>query len=129
MRMQEPEQWQQSDQEWQTSQDYSKERADYPGWYESERSQKIHSQEEQWQGNAPLGTYAIILAIMGFFFALIGIVASALVLAYGNGQQIVLAGGIVGLLSSIMVMLSCIAYFATAVILEPLRARRGRPRM
>jgi hypothetical protein len=124
MRMQEPEQWQQS----QTNQEYGEYRADYPGKYDSEQQQKIFPHEEQRLSVTFLGIFAIILSSIGFFLTVAGIVASAIVLKFANGQQAVLAGGVIGLLSSIGAMLICIAIFVVAVVVLALRARRVRSR-
>ncbi len=128
MRMQEPEQWQQSGQEWQTGQQYSAESANYSGGYESEQEQKIYPQQERWLDGNALGIFAIILSSVGFFLTVAGIVASAIVLQFSNGQQAVLAGGVIGLLSSIGAMLMCVAIFVVSVVVVALRARRVRRR-
>jgi len=128
MRMQEPEQWQQSGQEWQTGQQYSAESANYSGGYESEQEQKIYPQQERWLDGNALGIFAIILSSVGFFLTVTGIVASAIVLQFSNGQQAVLAGGVIGLLSSIGAMLMCVAIFVVSVVVVALRARRVRRR-
>lgn len=125
MRMQEPEQWQQN----QTNQEYGEYRADYPGKYESEQQQKIFPQQEQRPSVTFLGIFAIILSSIGFFLTVAGIVASAIVLNYRDGQQAVLAGGVIGLLSSIGAMLICIAIFVISVVVLALRARRVRRRL
>ena len=131
MRMQEPEQWQQSGQEWQTSQEYSGDSINYSGGYESEQKQKIYPQEERWLNGTALGIFAIILSSIGFFLTLAGIVASAIVLQFANGRQVVLVGGVIGLLSSIGAMLMCVAIFVIAVVTLALRTRkvRGRTRI
>lgn len=128
MRMQEPEQWQQSGQEWQANQEYGEYRADYSGKYEPEPQQKIYPQEEQRLSGTALSIFAIILSSIGFFLTVAGIVASAVVLKYANGQQAVLVGGIIGLLSSIGAMLICIAIFVVSVVVLALRTRRVRRR-
>ncbi len=128
MRMQEPEQWQQSGQQSQTNQEYGEYRADYPGKYYSEQQQKIFPQQEQRLSVTFLGIFAIILSSIGFFLTVAGIVASAIVLKFANGQQAVLAGGVIGLLSSIGAMLICIAIFVVSVVVLALRARRVRSR-
>ena len=129
MRMQEPEQWQQSGQEWQTSQEYSGDSINYSGGYESEQKQKIYPQEERWLNGTTLGIFAIILSSIGFFLTVAGIVASAIVLQFGHGQQAILAGGIIGLLSPIGAMLMCVAIFVIAVVTLALRSRRVRRRV
>jgi vacuolar-type H+-ATPase subunit I/STV1 len=129
MRMQEPEQWQQSGQEWQANQEFGEYRADYSEGYESEQQQqKIYPQEEQRLNGTALGIFAIILSSIGFFLTVAGIVASAIVLKYANGQQAVLVGGIIGLLSSIGAMLICVAIFVVSVVVLALRTRRVRRR-
>ncbi len=124
MRMQEPEQWQQSGQEWQTSQEYSGDSSNYSGGYESEQKQKIYPQEERWLNGTALGVFAIILSSIGFFLTVAGIVASAIVLKYANEQHALLVGGLIGLLSSIGAMLICVAIFVVSVVVLALRARR-----
>ena len=126
MRMQEPEQWQQSGQEWQANQEYGQYRADNSGTFEPE--QKIYPQEEQWLNGTALGIFAIILSSIGFFLTVAGIVASAVVLKYRDGQQALLAGGLIGLLSSIGAMLICVAIFVVSVVVLALRTRRVRRR-
>lgn len=135
MRMQEPDQWQPSGQE---SQQYGEYRPDYPGGYEAEQQQKIYPQEESGlHGSAlALGILAILLSSIGFFLTVAGIVASAIVLKYANGQQEVLVGGVIGLLSSIGVLLVCVAIFVIAVValakphvFRGWRTYRGRTRL
>ena len=128
MRMQEPEQWQKTGQEWQADQEYGEYRADYAGKYEPEQQQKIYPQEERWLNGTALGIFAIILSSIGFFLTVAGIVASAIVLQYADGQQAVLVGGLIGLLSSIGSMLMCVAIFVVSVVVLALRTRRVRPR-
>jgi len=126
MRMQEPEQGQPSGQQWQASREYGEYRAEYPGRYESEQQQKIYPQEERRSGGTILGIIAILLSSIGFFLAVTGIVGSAIVLKYANGQQEALAGGAIGLASSIIAMLIFIAIFVSAVVTLALQARRSR---
>jgi hypothetical protein len=133
MRMQEPEQWQQPEQQRQSSQEYSEgysgENIDYSTGYESEQEQKIYPQKSRWLNGAVLAILAIIFSSIGFFLTVAGIVASAIVLQFGHAQQAVLAGGIIGLLSSIGAMLMCVAIFVFAVVTLALRARRVRGRV
>ncbi|MFL5627371.1 MAG: hypothetical protein ACJ788_17485 [Ktedonobacteraceae bacterium] len=138
MRMEEPEQRQRLGQEWQASQEFGEYSAEYPGRDESEQQeyievvarddsqQKIYPQRA-WspRGKMP-GILAIVLSSIGFFIAVGGIVVSAIVLKYAHGQQEWLAGGVIGLVGSIVVMLVCIAIFVTAVVMLSLRGRRGR---
>ena len=106
MQMQEPEQWQQSGQEWKASQEDSEyragyaENAQYAGGFESEQQQKIYPQEERWLNGTAFSIFAIILSSIGFFLAVAGIVGSSIVLEYVNGQEAILAGGVIGGISS-----------------------------
>ena len=124
--MQEPEQWQ-SSQEY--SEGYNADSVDYSAGYESEQEQKIYPQKSRWLDGTALAIFAIIFSSMGFFFTVAGIVASAIVLQFGHTQEAVLAGGIIGLLSSIGAMLLCVAIFVFAVVTLALRARRARRRV
>ncbi len=130
MRMQEQEQWQQAKQQWQSSQEYSEgykaDRTDYSEEYEAEQEEKIYPQKSRWLDGTALAIFAIICSSIGFFLTVAGIVASAIVLEYGREMQAGLAGGIIGLLSSIGAMLMCIAIFVFAVVTLALRARRVR---
>ena len=128
MRMQEPEQWQTS-QEY--SEGYSADSVHYAAGYESEQEQKIYPQKSRWLDGTALAIFAIIFSSIGFFLTLAGIVAAAIVLQFGHAQQAVLAGGIIGLLSSIGALLMCVAIFVIAVVTLALRTRsvRGRVRI
>jgi hypothetical protein len=73
------------------------------------------------------------LSSLGFFLTLAGIVGSALVLKFANGQQTLLAGGAIGLVSSILALLVFVAIFVVAVValarpyvVRRLRRSRGR---
>ena len=82
MRMQEPEQWQspeQSEQEWQASPEYSGYRAD-PGRLEQERQEKIYPQAGRESSGRASAIVSIILSGIGFGPAIVGIVASGIVL-------------------------------------------------
>ena len=137
MNMQEPERNQQQAQEWETNLPYGEYRAEYPSRYEPEQQQKIYPQAESRQRGIRtiLGVVAILLSSIGFFLALAGIVGSAVVLKFANGQQALLAGGAIGLVSSILVLLIFVAIFVFAVIalarphvLRGVRMPRGRVR-
>jgi hypothetical protein len=120
MRMQEPEQWQQSGQQQEPIEVVAGD--DY-------QEQKIYPQEDlSWRGKA-LGIMMIILSSIGFFPSVAGIVASALVLKYAKGQEVLLVAGVLGLLSAILVMLVCIAIFVIAVVALALRAGSARRRV
>src|SRR5579872_7588677 len=99
MQMQEPEQRQQFEQEWLADHEYRGYRAQNSGSFEPEQQQKIHPQEELSLRAKVLWIVIIILSSLGFFLSIAGIVAAALVLEYANGQQAILAGGIIGLIS------------------------------
>ncbi len=136
MRMQEPEQWQQPRQEQSTFD------AGYQGKYEPAQQQepievvagddyqeqKIYPQDQLSWGGKALGIMMIILSSIGFFPSVAGIVASALVLKYANGQEVLLAAGVLGLVSAILVMLVCIAIFVIAVVALALRSSSARRR-
>jgi len=126
MRMQEPEQWQTS-QEY--SEGYSADSVHSSGENESEQEQKIYPQKSRWLDGTALAIFALIFSSIGFFLTVTGIVASAIVLQFGHAQQAILVGGLIGLLSSIGAMLMCIAIFVFAVVTLALRARRARGRI
>src|SRR6266705_234758 len=98
---------------------------------EPEQWQTIYPQKSRWLDGTALAIFAIIFSSIGFFLTVAGIVASAIVLQFGHAQQAVLAGGIIGLLSSIGAMLMCVAIFVIAVVTLALRTRsvRGRVRI
>jgi hypothetical protein len=132
MQMQEPEQWQQSGQASQEDSEYRAgyaENVQYAGGFESEQQQKIYPQEERWLNGTAFSIFAIILSSIGFFLAVAGIVGSSIVLEYVNGQQAILAGGVIGLVSSILGVLVCIGIFVIAVVTLAQRVRSVRRRM
>jgi len=133
MRMQEPEQCQQPEQQWDSSQEYSDgygtNRVDSIVEHESDLEQKIYPQTSRQLNGTALAIFAIILSSIGFFFSVAGIVGSSVALQYGSDIQAVLAGGIIGLLSSIGAMLMCIAIFVIAVVTLALRSNRVRRRV
>ena len=124
--MQEPEQWQSSEE---YSQGYNADSGHYSEEYESKQEQKIYPQKSRWLDGTALAIFAIIFSSIGFFLTVTGLVASAIVLQFGHTQQAVLVGGVLGLLSSIGAMLMCIAIFVFAVVTLALRARRARGRV
>jgi uncharacterized protein YhaN len=137
MRMQEPEQWQQARRGGQEGSDLG---AAYSGRYDpeaqqeyievvagdDEQEQKIYPQEQVSSRRTARSTIAIILASLGFFLALAGIILSSFALQFANGQQAMLQAGVIGLVSSIVIMLACIAIFVIAVITLVVRLRRER---
>lgn len=117
MRMQEPEQWQSSEQEWQPSQEYGEYRAQYTERDELMQQQKLDPlAEHKTRGRAFALIAIIILSSIGFLLTVAGIVASAIVLQYAHGQQALLAGGLIGVFSSIGALLMCVAIFVVAVV-------------
>jgi hypothetical protein len=128
MRMQEPEQERQSGQEWQANQEYSGYRADYSGNYQPDQQQKIYPTEERCLYSKAFWIFSVVLSSIGFFLTVAGIVASAIVLKFANGHAELLAGGVIGLVSSIGAMLICIAIFVIAVVALALAAQKGRRR-
>ena len=129
MQRHEPEQGRQSAQEWQMGSEYSAYDAGYSASYNSQlEQQKIYPQEAR-QG-AGFAILAIVFSSLSFFLTVAGIVGSAIVLQFANGQKAILAGGAIGLATSILVMLICVASFAIAVIAlarpGAFASRRGR---
>jgi uncharacterized membrane protein len=64
-----------------------------------------------------------------FFLSLAGIIVSAIVLHYAHGHEGWLAGGVVGLVASILVLIVCVAIFVIAVVTLALRMRRVRTKI
>jgi len=126
MQMQEPEQWQ-ANQE--SSQSYGEYRADYSGRFEPEQQQKIYPQEERSSIGIVFSMVTTLLSSIGFFLAVAGIVAAGLVLKYANGQPELVAAGVIGLVSSLILLLLLIAIFVLAVIDLAIRSGRVRGRI
>ena len=109
--------------------------ADYRGSYEAEQ-QKIHPDGGQRQGNA-LHIVAIVLSSLGFAFSVVGIVGSAIVLHAAQSidgpaaHPELIAGGVLGLVSSILALLVFVAIFVVAIVLLAIKSilRRGAGRM
>lgn len=128
MYMQELEQPTPFEQKWQASEEYSGYHGDYSGSYESDQQQKIYPTKQGHLSSKALWVVAIILSSIGFFLTVAGIVGSAIVLKYAHGHAELLAGGIIGLLSSIGAMLVCITIFVMAVVTLALTTQRRRGR-
>jgi hypothetical protein len=139
MRMEEPRQWQSSEQEWQkqdtASTGYSGNTERYePDQQESidmgaggnYQAQKISPPEELSTLGKVLGTFAIIFSAMGFVLMVIGIVGAGLALRNAHGLPQAMAGGILGLVSSILGMLIFIAFFVTSIIVLTVGIYRAR---
>ena len=92
------------------------------------QAQKISAQEELSPLGKALAILAIILSSLGFFLMVAGIVASAIVLKDAHGQQELLAAGVIGLVSSIVVLLVCVAFWVIAVVTLAIRTSRARRR-
>lgn len=119
MRMQEPEQWQVSESAEVTGQEYGGYRAE-AGL--SAQEQKIYPQEARNARVSVLSILLIVFSSIGFGPAIVGIVGSGIVLSNRYGSQYLLAGGILGLVSSIVVLLLFVTIFILAVVSA---ARRG----
>lgn len=126
MQMQEPEQWQ-ANQE--SSQNYGEYRADYSGRFEQEQQQKIYPQEEGGSLGTVFSMVTTLLSSIGFFLAVAGIVASGIVLKFAFGQPELVAAGVIGLVSSIILLLILIAIFVLSVVYLALRSGRIRGRI
>lgn len=108
---------------------------DYMGSYEAER-QKIHPVEGQGQ-SAARHIVAIVLSSVGFVFSILGVVGSAIVLQAARigdnfeARPPHIAGGVLGLVGSILAMLVFIAIFVVALVLLARRIalRRGAGRI
>jgi hypothetical protein len=58
----------------------------------------------------------IVLSVIGFAAAIVGIVGSGVTLYYANGQHFLLVGGIMGLVASILLLNLMIALFVVNVV-------------
>lgn len=126
MQMQEPEQWQQSGSEWQTNQEeYGQYRAGHSGGDESIQQQKIYPQMQHGLDKA-FWIATIVLSSIAFSLTIAGIVGSAIVLKYANGQSELVAGGVIGLVSSILGLLVCVAIFVISTVALAIRIKRER---
>src|SRR5581483_5529381 len=106
----------------QEEQEKSEQRAyQYMGSYETER-QKIYPGEAHRESIA-LHIVAIVLSSIGFVFSILGIVGAAIVFQTarigGNAEvhPALVAGGVLGLVGSILSMLVFIAIFVVAIVL------------
>jgi hypothetical protein len=116
MQMQEPEQWQ-------TNPQYNEYQAGYSRVDGPKQQEKVYPQTQQSLHKA-LWILTVTLSSIGFFFTVAGIVASAIVLKYANEQAALLAGGVIGLISSIVAMLMCVLIFVMAVVALAGRIKR-----
>jgi hypothetical protein len=113
--MQEP----QESQEWQGGLDYGEYHANAnTSQYDAGQQQKIYPRQEQhsgWMGIAA-AIVTIVLSVIGFAAAIVGIVGSGVTLYYANGQHFLLVGGIMGLVASILLLNLMIALFVVNVV-------------
>lgn len=109
MQMQEPGQWQSSDEAETSGQEYGAYRAE-TGYYE--QGQKIPPQARR----SVLGTLIIIFSAIGFGPATLGIIGSAMVLSKAGGSSYLLTGGVFGLVGSILVLLCLVTIFVLSVV-------------
>jgi hypothetical protein len=107
----------------QTTQDYSDYQAGYAIEDRPHQQQKIYP-STQHKLHKALWIITLILSSIGFFFTIAGIVVSALVLE--PGREAMLAGRVVGLISSIVACLICVAIFVITVIV--LAGQTKRPK-
>ena len=88
---------------------------------------QMPAQEERRQRGAALSLLALsILASIGFFFTVAGIIGAALALQAAKGQAEALAGGSLGLVGAIGALLACVAIFVICIVTLAGSARRGR---
>ncbi|HEY0757143.1 MAG TPA: hypothetical protein VGD98_24530 [Ktedonobacteraceae bacterium] len=95
--------------------------AGYVGSYEVER-QKIQPYGGKWRGSA-LHIVVTVLAPIGFVLSTMGIVGAALVLASTSHAEsllenrVLIVGGVLGLVGSILTLLVFVAMFVVALVL------------
>jgi hypothetical protein len=117
MQIQEPEQWPQSEPK------YNEYQAGYASVEGQRQQEKIYPQMQPSLHKA-LWILTVVLSSIGFFFTVAGIVSSAIVLEYADEQKALLAGGVIGLISSIIAMLVCVLIFVMAVVALAGRIKR-----
>ena len=127
MRMQEPEQWPFSEDTGTTDQEYGTYRAET---WRNAQEQKIYPQETRESRVSVLLSYLTIgFSATGFGASVIGLVGSSIVLGHGDGSKDLLAGGILGLVGSIVALLLFTTIFVLAIVSEARRkAHRQRSR-
>ena len=121
MRMQEPEQWQFPEAVGTTSQEYGAYRAEAD---QNAQGQKIYPQETRESRVNVLNIFTIIFSSIGFGPSIVGIVGSALVLSNRDGSQVLLTGGILGLVGSIVALLLFVTIFVLSLVSAVRRAVR-----
>ncbi len=129
MQMHESEQWEQPGSEWQASREDSGYRAGDLGRYEQGQLQKIYPQETLRPEGKVFGIATVILSSCVFLLAVAGTIASAIVLQQyiaTINQDAIVAAGAIGLISSLGVMLLCVAIFVMAVVTLRRQARGKR---
>jgi len=92
--------------------------------------QPTPAQEKERRRGAALSLLLMsIMAAVGLLFTVAGIIGAALALQAAKGQTEALAGGSLGLISSIGALLACVAIFVICIVTLAVSARRGRWRM
>lgn len=124
MQMQEPDQWQANSE---SNPNYGEYQVGYSGTFDSK--QKIYPQEERDMLGTAFSMVTTLLSSIGFFLAVAGIVASGVVLKFASGQPELVAAGVIGLVSSIILLLILIAVFVLSVVYLALRSGRVRRRI
>lgn len=146
MRMQEPEQYQQPNQEWSTERqfDYTQQQkqeyeqqqgyespsyqAGYSNDYAAYAQEKIDPRQKRKQRSKVPFILLIIFSSIGFGLSVTGIVLSSLALQHARQYEASMTPGVIGLVSSIIVMVACILLFVLAVVVLSLRAGRAAMR-
>ena len=118
---------QEHEQEWQESQGQSAYQGGY-GSYEIEQ-QKIHPYGPQQKQGYVFHILMIVISSLGFVFTVMTLIASAIVLRSADGSQPLIFGGVLGLVSSILAMLTCIAIFVLAIVFLAVAVARRRRAM
>lgn len=123
MRMQEPEPGPFSEADGTTSQEYGAYRAEEG---QNARGQKIYPQQTRAARVSVLNIFTIILSSIGLGPSIVGLVGSALVLGNRDGSQVLLTGGILGLVGSMVALLLFVTIFVLALVSAVRRAVRYR---
>ncbi len=124
MRMQEPEQGSLSEAEETTGQEYGASRAET---WQNAQEQKIYPQEKLGSRvSVILHHLTVGFSVTGFGASVVGLVGSAIVLGNQPGSKDLLAGGILGLVGSIVALLLFATIFALSLVSEARRQERYR---
>ena len=124
MRMQEPEQWPLSEAAGTTDQEYGASRAET---WQNAQEQKIYPQEKLESRVSVLLSYLTIgFSATGFGASVVGMVGSAIVLGNQTGPKDLLAGGILGLVGSLVALVLFATIFVLSLVSEARRQARYR---